>query len=368
MAAITLKGISAAGFPGAGLDLKIADREFVVLTGPDRSSLSALVRAIAGLDALNGGEIFLDERRLNEVRPNERDVAYVAHDFVPYPRLSVHENISLGLELRKFGRAEADKRIQEAVELLELKTFLKSKSDELSSEQRRQVALARAIVHQPRVYIFNEPFAGLSPDAKRRGRAEIAKLKDRSTATIVYATSDGVEALALGGRIIFLKGGAIHQDGEARMLFESPATVAVAEFLGDPPMNLIKGTIKTERDGPVFSETGEGTITLRLPATTFGDVNAIAGKPVILGIRPDALEVAKTSSAKGTAFRALVERVELSSMETELYIRTGAHDLICRSRSWSDPEEGGRRAEFAVDLAKVHLFDASTGFRITAQT
>jgi multiple sugar transport system ATP-binding protein len=368
MAAITLKGISGAGFSGTGLDLKIADREFVILAGRDRSGLSAIARAIAGLDAISGGEIFLGERRINDVPPHQRGVAYIAHDFVPYPRLSVRENISLGLELRKFGKGEADKRIQEAAELLELKTFLESEPEDLSAEQRHRLALARAIVQQPKVYVFDEPLAGLSRDGQRRARAEIAKLRERSTATIVYATANGAEALASGGRVVFLEGGAIHQDAEARMLLEMPATLSVAEFLGDPPMNFIQGTIETDRDGLVFSESGEGTIALRIPAATFRDESAIIGKTVVLGIRPDDLEIAGASAPKGTTFRALIDRIELKGAESDLYLRTGAHHLICRSQSWGEPGEGGRRAEFAVDLAKVHLFDALTGYRITAQT
>ena len=368
MSELVLKGISLAALGDRGLDLRIADREFVVLAGPDRTTLSGIGRAIAGLEPVFRGEILLGERRLNHVPAHERNVAYVAHDFVPYPRLSVYENILLGLELRKFGKAEADRRIQDAAASLELQPLLKSRADQLSAEQRQRVALARALVQQPMVYVFDDPFAGLSAEERRRARAEITKLRERSSATIVYATSDGAEALALGGRVVFIKSGVIQQDAEARTAFETPATVSIAEFLGDSPMNLIRGTIKPERDGALFSETGEGTIALRLPPTTFRDDAAMGGKPIILGIRPEALETAGPGAPKGSTFRALIDRIEVRGTESDVYIKTGAHGLMCRSRSWDEPGEGGRRAEFAVDTTKLHLFDADTGSRITAQT
>ena len=165
-----------------------------------------------------------------------------------------------------------------------------------------------------------------------------------------------------------MEDGVIRQDADAGTVLELPETIAVAKFFGDPPMNLIQGTIKTDRDGLVFSETGEGTIALRLPAGSFGNGPGITGKPVVLGIRPEALEIAGPNAVKGRTFRALIARIELNSWESDVYLRTGAHQLVCRQRLSDGLGEGGRRAEFAIDPTSLHFFDAVTGYRITAQT
>ena len=368
MAAITLKGVSGRGLPRAGVDLAIADREFVVLTGPDQAGPSAIVRLIAGLDAITGGEILIDDRRCNDISPAERNVALVARGFVPYPRLSVYENISLALELRKFGKAEAKRRIQEAADLFELREFLETTPGDLTPEQCQVVALARAAVQQPQVYLFDDPFGGLTADGRRRGRALFAKLRQRSAATILYATSDGAEALALGGRTVFIENDVIRQDAAASALLESPADVTVARLFGDPPMNLIHGTLKIDRQGLFFSEAGEGTIVIRLPQPAFPGGEEPNGKAVIVGIRPEDLDVSGTEARGGAGFRALVGRVEAKGSESEIYLHTGAHDLICRSRSWQADSEGGRRAEFGINVEKVQLFDPVSGYRITAET
>ena len=368
MAAISLKRVSSRGLPGVGVDLAIADREFVVVTGPDQSGPSALVRLIAGLDAITGGEILFDDRRMNDVSPAERKVALVARAFVPYPGLSVYENISLPLELRKFGKAEAQRRIQEAADLFELRELLEAWPGDLSRLQCQIVALARATVQQPQVYLFDDPFAGLTADGRRRGRALFAKFRQRSAATIVYATSDGAEALALGGRTVFIKDGVIRQDADSSALLESPADVTIARLFGDPPMNLIHGTLKIDRQGLVFSEAGEGTIVIRLPQSAFPGPEEANGRAIIVGIRPEHLDVSGTEARGGASFRALVSRVELKGSESEIYLHTGAHDLICLSRSWQADGEGGRRAQFGINVEKVQLFDPVSGHRITAET
>ncbi|HKP92858.1 MAG TPA: ABC transporter ATP-binding protein [Chthoniobacterales bacterium] len=368
MAAITLKGVSSRGFPTAGIHLAIANRAFVVLTGPDQPGPSAIVRLIAGLDAITGGEILFDDRRLNDVPPAERNVALVARGFVPYPRLSVYENVSLGLELRKFGKGEAERRIQEAAEFFELRELLEARPGDLSPEQCQIVALARAAVQQPKVYLLDDPFAGLTANGRRRCRALFAKLRQRSAATIVYATSDGAEALALGGRTVFMESGVIRQDAEGPLMLTSPANVTIAQFFGDPPMNLIHGTLRIDRQGLVFSEAGEGTIAVRLPEPALRGGDEVNGRAVIVGIRPEDLEVSEAGAQRGASFRALVSRVEPKGSESELYLQTGGHDLVCRSRSWQADGEGGRRAEFAINVEKVHLFDPVSGYRITAET
>jgi multiple sugar transport system ATP-binding protein len=360
MATVTLRDIG-------GLDLMIRDREFVVLTGPVGCGSSAIVRLIAGLTDRSQGEMLFDERRINDLAPKDRDVALLSHDYTPYPGLSVRQNLALGLERRKFANSEIKKRVASVAETLELQNDLAASPESLSAEQQRLVGLARVMVRQPKVCLFDEPFANLGRAAASRGRAAIAALRQRSSATILYATSDPTEALALGARTVVMEGGVVQQDAEAQAIFDEPANVFVAKFFGDPPMNLVRGTLKQEREAVTFAETGDGTIAIHLPASRFASADELAGQPIILGFHPDAVEIAtspREGSRSAVTFRALVERSEPRGSETDLYLRTGAHELICRSRRWAGQGDGGHRFQFEIELGKVHLFDAVSGRRL----
>jgi multiple sugar transport system ATP-binding protein len=363
MSAVTLKNIG-------GADLTIGDREFVVLTGPAGCGSSAIVRMIAGLAEISKGDLLFDERRINDVPPKDRDVAVLAHDYTPYPGMTVSENLAIGLQRRKFGSAEIKKRIAAVAETLGLQDQLSAKPQSLSPELQRLVGLARAMVHQPKVYLFDEPFANLNPAAVSRGRAAIAALRLRASSTILYATSDPVEALAFGARTVIFRDGVAQQGADAQTIFDEPANLFVAKFFGDPPMNLVHGTLKQERDAVVFSEAGDGTIAIRWPASRFKGPKELAGGPAVLGFRPQAVEIAAAAGEvdrSSNVFRALVDRVEPKGSETDLYIRTGSHDLICRSRRWAGQAEAGHRFQFEIELGKTHLFDAVSGGRIMAE-
>jgi multiple sugar transport system ATP-binding protein len=365
MANITLKNISVG--PIKGLDLSIGDREFVVLAGPSNSGASSLVRLIAGLQNASHGDILFDDRPINNLVPSDRDVALLAHDYVPYPNLSVFENLAIGLRRRNFAETEIGKRITEVGNALGLEGQLHSKTEALSLEQQRLIGLARAMVRQPKVYLFNEPFADLGATAIRFGRAEIVKLHQRSSATIAYATSRPLEALAFCQRTVVLIDGAIQQDGPAPGIYESPANLAVAKFFDDPPMNLVRGTIKQDRNRLVFSEAGDGTMAIPLATAQASVAKDLSGKEIVMGFWPEDVDLEDTAEAgkQGEAsFRALVERVEPVGFEAKLYLQTGAHAVIARI-GWSDrPVEGGRRLQFRVRAEKTHLFDAKSGLRI----
>lgn len=361
MAGITFRNVQV----GQGaLNIEIKDREFVVLTGPFDCGSSAIIRMIAGLDEAPQGDILLGERRINDLPPKDRDVALVAHDYAPYPGMSVYENLALALEQRKFAKAEIRKRILAVAEILGLQEPLE-RQPRVDGEERQLIALARAMVLQPKVFLFDESFSGLDSTARRRGRAEIKKLHQRLPATMIYATHDPVESLAMGGRTVVLDHGVVQQDGPAQAIYDTPANLFVAGFAGSPPMNLIQGTLKQERDSLVFTETGDGTIAIRLPLSQEN-----AGKPIVLGIRPEDIEIAAAAGGTGrpaTGFRALVERVEPRGAETDLYLQTGAHELVCRSRRWVDEGEGGHRFQFEINLEKTHFFDPASGLRIMAK-
>jgi len=364
MSAVTLKNIS-------GVDLTIHDREFVVLTGPSGCGSSAIIRMIAGLAENPQGDILFDERRINDVPPKDRDVALLSHDYTPYPAMTVSENLAIGLERRKFASAEIRKRVAAVAETLGLQDQLSAKPQSLSPEQQRLVGLARAMVRQPKVYLFDEPFANLDPAAAGRGRAAIATLRLRSSSTILYSTSDPVEALAFGARTVVLEDGAVQQDADMQTIFDEPANLFVAKFFGDPPMNLVHGTLKQERDAVIFSEAGDGTIAIRWPASRFAGAKELTGGPVVLGFRPQAVEIAEVpeeANRASNAFRALVDRAEPKGPETDLYVRTGAHELICRSHRWAGREEAGHRFQFEIELEKTHLFDAVSGGRIMSES
>ncbi len=360
MSAITLKNVG-------GADLTIRDREFVVLTGPEDCGSSAIIRMISGLAEISKADLLFDERRINDLSPKDRDVALLAHDYTPYPGMTVTENLAIGLQRREFASGEIEKRITAVAETLGLHDQLSARPQSLSLEQQRFVGLARAMVRQPKVYLFDKPFADLEPAGASRGRAAIAALRLRASSTILYATSDPVEALSFGARTVLFDDGVARQDTEAQAIFDEPANLFVAKFFGDPPMNLVHGNLKQERDAVIFSEAGDGTIVIRWPETRFGGGKASAGGAVVLGFRPQAVEIATTAGEGDRSlnvFRALVERAEPKGDETDVYLRTGAHELICRSRRWAGQAEGGHRFRFEIDPAKTHLFDLVSGARI----
>lgn len=347
------------------LNLEIQDREFVVLAGPSHSGISSIVRLIAGLDAVSTGDIFIGDRRVNDLPPKDRDIAMVSQDYAPYPRMSVHENLAFGLKRRKFPNAEIKKRVLAAAEIVGLQELLESKPQSLSRTQRQRIALARALALQPKVFLFDEPLANL--EAKTRGemRIQIAKLHQRLQATMIFATHDPVEAMALGGRIVVVNDGAIQQDGMAQSLYDDPANAFVAEFLGSP-INLVQGTLKQDRDSLVFSERDDGTIEVRWPISEFPEARDLVGKPVLLGIRPEDIRVAQSAKAErySGSFRAVVELVEVIGAEANLYLQTGAHTLVSRTGRSMDQREAGHRLQFELNPQKVCLFDPISGRRI----
>ena len=358
MAGITLKNIRVGQ---ATLNLEFKDREFVVLTGPIDCGSSAILRKVAGLDDAPEGDVLIGERRINDLPPSDRDIAFVARDYTPYPGMSVYENLALGLKRRKFADAEIRKRTLAVAEILGLEGALDRRA-RADGEERQLIALGRAMVLQPKVFLFDEPFAGVEAGGLGRGRAQIKKLHQRLPTTMIYATHDPAEALAMGERTVVLDRGTVQQDASAQAIYDTPANLFVAGFAGSPGMNLIQGTLKPERDSLLFTEAGDGTIAIRLPSA-----QAYSGKSLVLGIRPEEIEIA-SGERSPTSFKALVDRIEPRGAETDLYLQTGAHELVCRSRRWIDPAEGGRRFQFEMNLGKAHLFDAVSGQRIMAKT
>jgi multiple sugar transport system ATP-binding protein len=268
------------------------------------------------------------------------------------------------LKRRKFLDPEIKKRVLAAAEIVGLEELLETKPPSLSLGQRQRVAFARAIALQPKVFLFDEPLASLEPKTRGQMRNLISKLHQRLQATMIYATHDPIEAMALGSRIVAVNDGAIQQDGTAPSLYDEPANSFIAEFLS-PPMNLVEGTLKQDHDSLVFSEKDDGTIEVRWPISEFPTARDLVGKPVLLGIRPEEIRVARpsTGGVSSGSFRAIADLVEIVGAEANIYLQTGAHVLVCRTSRSVDQNEAGHRLQFELNASKVRLFDPVSGLR-----
>jgi multiple sugar transport system ATP-binding protein len=374
MATVSLKSVSKT-YPGKNgrdltvlndLDLEVQDHELVVLVGPPSCGLSSVTRMIAGLDDISKGDIFIGDQRVNDTPPKDRDIALVSRDYAPYPRMSVYENLAFGLQLRKFPNAEVKKRVLAAAGIVGLEELLERKPASLSVEQRQRVAIGRAVALQPKAFLFDDALANLDARTRRQMRGEMAKLHQRLQATMIYATHDPIEAMAMGGRIVVMNDGIIQQEGTAQMLYDDPANTLVAVFAGNPPMNLVRGALKQDRDWLLFSEVEDGTIELRLPISEFLAGRDFVGKPVLLGIRPEDIRVAESTKPERYSgnFPALIDLVEVAGAETNLHVQTGAQRLVIRIQLGSNDLESGHRARFELKMDKLRLFDPISGRRI----
>lgn len=361
MAKVTLKNALA-----NGQSLEIGDREFAVLTGPRGSGKTAILRMIAGLDELATGEIFLGEKKVNDLSPADRDVAMVFADDALYPAISLRQNIAFGLKQRKFSAAEVTRRVEDAAAALSIADALDRKPAEVSAEQRQRASIARAIARQPKVILCDEPLAKFDSAIRARLRAELRQLHERLNTTIVYATADASEAMALGERVVVLRAGGVEQSGPLAEVYASPANVFVGRFLGAPPMNFIAGSLKPERDAWVFRESGDGTIELRLLQAEFPALANLAGHDVTLGIRPEnlAIQAAVKGSESPDSFPALVDFVETMGADSTFHLHTGAHAISARRFASSQDQPAGRRVRCQFDLSHLHFFDSASAQRV----
>jgi len=343
------------------LSLEIADREFVVLAGCPGCGKSTVLRMIAGLEEISEGDIYIGEKRVNGIAVKDRGIAMVFQNHALYLHMNVYDNLAFGLKLRKFSKPEIKKRIADAASILGIESLLDRKPIELSDAQQQRVAIGRAIVRQPKVYLFDEPLFNLDPKVRMQMRMEIVKLHQRLQATMIYVTHDQIEAMTMGDRTAIMNDGRLQQVDVPLVLYNEPVNMFVAGFFGSPPMNFISGILKADGDKLRFREDEGGTIELAFTATDRPAAREFTGQKIILGIRPEDLDVAtvsrKEGKAAGTGFPAIVDLVEPVGPETDIYLQTGAHTLVCHSKSAFDRREAGRRLQFEVSLAKAHLFD-----------
>jgi multiple sugar transport system ATP-binding protein len=347
-----------------GINLTIEDREFMVLVGPSGCGKSTTLRMIAGLEEISGGSISIDGRVVNDVLPKDRDIAMVFQNYALYPHMTVYENMAFGLKLRKYPKPEIEARVREAAAMLGLEPYLDRKPKALSGGQRQRVAVGRAIVRKPKVFLFDEPLSNLDAKMRVSTRTEISKLHARLGATMIYVTHDQVEAMTMGDRICVMKDGGIMQVASPLTLYNQPANLFVAGFIGSPPMNLFKGSIQRTECGLSFVEVNAAAapVTVPLDQRLAAKAAAYVDRAVVFGIRPENVQdaVALTGSAEpGPRAEVTVEIAEPMGAETLLYLGTGATSFIARVRP-TDRYHIDQKIVVGFDLAHAHLFDAQT--------
>src|SRR5436853_3304936 len=279
-----------------GIDLDIADREFVVLVGPSGCGKTTTLRMIAGLEEATSGEIYIGDQLVNDVPPKDRDIAMVFQNYELYPHMTVFENMSFGLRLKKFPKAEIKERVQGAARILDITELLDRRPKQLSAGQRQRVAMGRAIVRNPKVFLFDEPLSNLDAKLRVQMRTEIKKIHQTVTTTTVYVTHDQIEAMTLADRVVVMNKGKIEQIGAPNFLYHSPATRFVAGFIGSPAMNFIP--CRLEQAGEGLSVRLSDTVSFAVPAERVQRYRSAAGKELTFGIRPEPPTEAKTNGSK----------------------------------------------------------------------
>ena len=348
-----------------GIDLEIRDREFMVLVGLSGCGKSTTLRMIAGLEDITAGSIAIDDQVVNEVPPKDRDIAMVFQNYALYPHMTVFENMAFGLKLRKMPKAEIDARMQEAADMLGLSELLERKPKALSGGQRQRAAVGRAIVRKPKVFLFDEPLSNLDAKMRVATRTEISRLHAKLDATMIYVTHDQVEAMTMGNRICVMKDGVVMQVDEPLDLYNPPANLYVASFIGSPPMNLFTGRLAAQNDGWIFHEenSAKHAISVPLPPSMSAIAADRSDQPIVLGIRPE--NITEVSEDYTDAITIPLEIAEPIGAETYLYLNTGATSFIARVAPTS-AHRPGDMVSLQFDPAKLHLFDPSSGLNLRA--
>jgi multiple sugar transport system ATP-binding protein len=342
-----------------GIDLAIPDRQFTVLVGPSGCGKSTLLRTIAGLEEADEGTIEIGGEVVNDMRPRDRDVAMVFQDYALYPHMTVGNNIGFGLKARKFPKAEIDKRVKSAAEMLGITGLLARYPRQLSGGQRQRVAIGRAIVRNPKLFLFDEPLSNLDAQLRDEMRGEIKRLHQEIATTMIYVTHDQIEAMTLADRIVLMRDGLIEQQGAPLELFERPATRFVAGFLGSPQMNFLSGTLVRNGSGQAIRLDGDG-ISLTLPQGRALN-GAADGKPVLLGLRPEhmARSVGAAPSEGSARLDAVIELLQPTGSRTYATFRLGGRPVVAELQA-HDVSRSGERISIDINLRRAAIFDAAT--------
>ncbi|MFQ6047887.1 MAG: ABC transporter ATP-binding protein [Phycisphaerae bacterium] len=338
------------------MSLEVADEEFIVLVGPSGCGKSTTLRMVAGLEEITEGTISIAGRVVNDVPPKNRDIAMVFQNYALYPHMTVYKNMEFGLKLRKVPKAERRQKVLEAARLLGIEELLDRKPKVLSGGQRQRVAVGRAIVRNPKAFLFDEPLSNLDAKLRVEMRAELKKLHRRLQTTTIYVTHDQEEAMTLGDRVVVMKDGLVQQCASPLEVYDRPVNRFVAGFVGTPPMNFLEGRLFSQ-DGQLYFD--EGSNKIRLPQKLAARLAGREGQPVVLGVRPENLSDRNDGAFAGTenSLQVRVSVVEPLGDKMDVYVSTERHEhIVCRVDSHSRIREG---QALAVHLAmeRVHVFE-----------
>jgi multiple sugar transport system ATP-binding protein len=366
MAGVTLENVRKAyenGFVAVhGIDLVVEDGEFVVLVGPSGCGKSTTLRMVAGLETPSAGRLLIGDRVVNDVPPSERDIAMVFQSYALYPHMSVYENLAFALRLRKLAPADVEARVRRAANVLGIDSILDRTPRQLSGGQRQRVAIGRAIVREPRVFLFDEPLSNLDAKLRVHMRREIARLHRELATTVIYVTHDQVEAMTLGDRIVVMNAGRVEQVGAPIDVYDHPRTLFVASFIGSPAMNLLEGTLRAE-GGTISFVADRSGVALPVSPASAAQLRTRVERRVTAGIRPEDLRVANGDAQRAAdeaSIDIVIDGVEPLGNEALVYARAAGQELVART-ALRQPHLGVDRAALRVAAHRIHYFDRDTG-------
>ncbi|WP_339070096.1 ABC transporter ATP-binding protein [Pseudomonas idahonensis] len=367
MATLELRNVNktyGAGLPDTlkNIELKIDDGEFLILVGPSGCGKSTLMNCIAGLENISGGAILVDDADISGMSPKDRDIAMVFQSYALYPTMSVRDNIAFGLKIRKMPTAEIDAEVARVAKLLQIEHLLTRKPGQLSGGQQQRVAMGRALARRPKIYLFDEPLSNLDAKLRVEMRTEMKLMHQRLKTTTVYVTHDQIEAMTLGDKVAVMKDGIIQQFGTPKQIYNDPANLFVASFIGSPPMNFIPLRLQ-RKDGRLLALLDSGQARCELP---LGMQDAgLEDREVILGIRPEQIALAATEANGLPTLRAEVQVVEPTGPDTLVFVTLNGTKVCCRLAPDQAPD-AGETLTLQFDPARVLLFDAQSGERLGA--
>lgn len=344
-------------------NLEIADKEFIVLVGPSGCGKSTTLRMVAGLEDISEGDLYIGGRRMNDVEPKDRDIAMVFQNYALYPHMTVYENMAFALKLRKIPKDEIDRKVREAAEILDITQYLDRKPKALSGGQRQRVAIGRAIVRDPQVFLMDEPLSNLDAKLRNQMRAEIIKLRQRIDTTFIYVTHDQTEAMTLGDRIVIMKDGYIMQIGTPQEVFDEPANLFVAGFIGSPQMNFFDGKLERDEKGYRLMVAG-ATMELSDEIQKKLSEKNMDSQPVIAGVRPE--HISFVSDASPHTVNSKVDVSEMMGSEVYLHVNVSGKDVVMRIPTMDLPSNFrtgipfGTEVHFTFCPDLIHLFNPKT--------
>ncbi|MDO5027696.1 MAG: sn-glycerol-3-phosphate ABC transporter ATP-binding protein UgpC [Bacillota bacterium] len=337
-------------------NLEIADKEFIVFVGPSGCGKSTTLRMVAGLEEISSGKLYIGDQLVNDLAPKDRDIAMVFQNYALYPQMTVRENMSYSLKLKKTAKEEIDSKVLQAAKILGLEDLLDRKPKALSGGQRQRVALGRAIVRNPKVFLMDEPLSNLDAKLRVQTRAEISRLHEKLQTTFIYVTHDQTEAMTMGDRIVIMNEGLIQQVDSPSAVYLNPKNLFVAGFIGSPQMNFIRGRLLKE-NGEYFIENSSMKVQIMAADGRDLEAKAYLNKDLLIGLRPE--HIYDQMDQATVEVQAQVDFMEMLGAEKYLYLKLKDLDLIARFRSTSDIAKG-QQVKVYLDKSKIHFFDIDT--------